>query len=379
MEKILILIDTSRQSGRQFLSGVERYISAFTEWQVHIGPPDYLPPSRSYDTWANLKTFNGIIAGDVTNTSKLLRTKAAKVFFDTRKETLPNVSNIITDSEMIGTQAAEYFLSLDFENFAYCGFRDLPWSQKRFKSYKKKLKISGVKNIFEYNDEDDDKSENKTERVKIAEWLKKLPQPLCIFACNDDRAVYILEACKVAGLNVPEEVAVLGVDNDKLVCNLSSPPLSSMELGFDKAGFQAAKHLEELIKKNTKNKTIYVRPTETINRKSTDIMAIRDKNVVEALIFIRNNFHKSIQISDVVQATYLSRRELEKRFKKSVKKTIKSEIERLRIELIKKKLLSSNETIQNIAKDIEFTDPEHFSRYFKKRTGLSPSQFRRNT
>ena len=184
---------------------------------------------------------------------------------------------------------------------------------------------------------------------------------------------------KIAKLSVPEEVAVLGVDNDELVCNLSSPSLSSIELDFERAGFGAAQHLNKLIKKKTENKIIPVSPIDVVKRRSTDILAISDENVVSALIFIRSNFHKPIQVVDVVNATCLSRRELEKRFKKFLKKTIKHEIERLRIELIKKRLLSSNQSIHQIASEFDFIDPEHFSRYFKNATDQTPLEFRRNS
>ena len=131
------------------------------------------------------------------------------------------------------------------------------------------------------------------------------------------------------------------------------------------------------MRKKAGNQSIHVAPLETIQRQSTDILAIHDQDVVSALVFIRKNFRHPIQISDVVDATMLSRRELEKRFKKILKRTMKKEIERLRIELIKKKLTSSNQSVYQIASELEFTDPEHFSRYFKNTTGQTPLEFRR--
>ncbi len=374
----MIIVDTSRASGRKFLAGAERYISGMADWEVHIQPPDYLHRrSSGRDFGLPIEKMDGLLIRDAVSTVPMMTMDIPKVINDTQRELIPGSSTIVTDSYAIGKMAAEYFLDLGFYNFAYCGFRGLQWSEKRANGFASVLKENSVSKLFEYKDDFSGTQQSSTERWKISEWLKQLPRPLCVFACNDDRALYILEACKIAGFSVPEEVAVLGVDNDELVCNLSSPSMSSIELDFERAGFWAAQHLNQLILKLTDNQTIQVVPVEIIERRSTDVLAISDEFVVAALIFIRSNFHRPIQAIDVVNAAGLSRRELEKRFKKYLNKTIKGEIERLRIELIKKKLLNNSQSIYQIAGELEFTDPEHFSRYFKNATGQTPSQFRR--
>jgi LacI family transcriptional regulator len=371
----MIIIDTSRASGRKFLSGAEKYISTTSNWEVYIQPPEYLK-AKSLDF--RIEKFDGLLVRDAVNTAKIMNINMPKVINDTRQELIPDTSTIVTDSEKIGQTAANYLLGLGFKHFAYCGYRDFAWSQKRYKAFNDTLLNRGIESFSNFDNEPTGERQSITNRWKIAEWIKQLPQPACVFACNDDRAISVLEACKIAGLSVPEEIAVLGVDNDELMCNLSSPSLTSIELDFETAGYTAAKHLHELMQKKTEDKVIHVSPVDIVERRSTDILAIDDPDVASALIFIRNNFHKPIQTLDVVDATYRSKRELEKRFKKTLKRTIKNEIERLRIDLIKKKLINSNQPIYQIANELEFTDPEHFSRNFKKTTGLSPSEFRRN-
>ena len=302
-----------------------------------------------------------------------------KVINDTFQEQIPNASSIVTDSIKIGETAAEYFLGLGYTNFGFCGFKEFPWSKKRFNGYKNYLNKRNFHNVFYFENDSFKDHQSVTGRWKISEWLKKLPRPICMFGCNDDRAISVLEACKIAGLSVPEEVAVLGVDNDELVCNLSSPPLSSIELDFERVGFAAAEQLDNLINNKAGHKVISVQPIETFNRRSTDILAIDDEDVVSALIFIKKNFEKPIRAADVVEATCISRRELERRFSNYLKRTIKGEIERLRIEMIKNRLIKSNLSIFQIANELEFTDPEHFSRYFKNITGLSPLEFKRSS
>jgi LacI family transcriptional regulator len=378
MKKIMIIIDTSRASGRKFLSGAEKYISTLTDMEVYIKPPDYLiQESLDFNLSFPFDKFDGLLIRDAVNTVRIMNVNIPKVINDTHRELIPDTSTIITDSKKIGQVAAEYLLGLGFRYFAYCGYQDFAWSKKRYDAFSDILKDNDIETFFNLENEVSGQQKNNMERWKIAEWLKQLPRPVCIFACNDDRAISVLEACKIAGLSVPEEVAVLGVDNDELMCNLSSPSLSSIELDFEGAGFTAAQHLNELIHKKTEHKIIYVPPVEIVKRRSTDILAINDQNVASALIFIRNNYYKPIQVVDVVDATCLSKRELEKRFKNILKRTIKSEIKRLRLDLIKKKLLSSNDPVYQIANELEFTDPEHFSRYFKNATGLSPIEFKR--
>lgn len=380
MKKIMIIIDTSRASGRKFLAGAERYISTLTDLEVYIQPPDYLKKAiPNTPLGYPLEKLDGLLVRDAVNTVRILNINIPKVINDTQREFIPNTSTIITDSWKIGRLAAEYFLGLGFEHFAFCGFPEFAWSQKRCNAFWHYLATSGVTHVYSFENERLRDQQSITERWKISEWIKQLPRPVCVFACNDDRAISVLEACKLAGLRVPEEVAVLGVDNDELMCNLSSPSLSSVELDFERAGFAAAQHLDELIEKKSDYKIINVLPKEIIKRRSTDILAVSDKDVAAALIYIRNNYFKPIQVTNVVEATCLSKRELEKRFKKILKRTMKSEIERLRIELINKKLFNSNKPIYQIANELDFTDSEHFSRYYKNLTGISPLEFRRNT
>ena len=385
MKRIMIIVDTSRVSGRKFLVGAEKYISVRADWEVYIKSPAYLRNDQSsYFLNIPLDNLDGLLIRDAVDSDYVTNINVPKVVNDTQREIIPGTSTIVTDSYEIGESAAEYFLNLGFENFAYCGFEHFAWSQKRFQGFKDYAFKNGVKSVsnFCYRFDNDQQgsygNQEMQERLELAEWLRTLPRPLCVFACNDDRAISVLEVCKTSGICVPEEVAVLGVDNDDLMCNLSSPSLSSIELDFERAGFSAAQHLNELIIGKASNKTIHVAAIEIVKRQSTDVLAIKDEEVVAALRFIRNNFHKLILATDVVNATCLSRRELERRFKKYLKRSIKSEIERLRIEMIRNMLLKTTAPVYQIASELEFTDPVHFSRYFKNATGQTPSQMRKN-
>ena len=227
MKKILIMIDTSRLTGRELLSGAEKYISAFTKWEVYTLSPNYLTRNLSRElNDLDLERFDGFFICYTEHIEPILKIKKPKIIHHTPKEILPDVSLIVTRSARIGEMAADYFVSLGFRNYAYCGFKDIAWSDERYRSYAHTLRMNGCNHVQCFIDTP---SRNKdADQRRLSDWLKKLPNPIAVFACNDDRAIYILEACKSHRINVPEEVAVLGVDNDNLVCNLSSPPLSSI-------------------------------------------------------------------------------------------------------------------------------------------------------
>jgi len=375
MKKVLLIVDTSRLTGRDLLRGAEKYISAFARWEVHTLDPNYLTDGFAAEVRRlDHRRYDGFFICCTEDISAILKIKKPKVIHYTPRERIPGTSRIVTSSAKIGKAAAGHFISLGFKHFAYCGFSGILWSDLRYASFRRTLRHSGFTDIASLADAPG--RDRSTSRRRLEAWLRKLPRPVCVFACNDDRAVYILEACKSAGISVPEEVAVLGVDNDDLVCNLSSPPLSSIALDFTNAGFQAARHLDLLMTRRVAHTAINVDPVEIVTRRSTDVYAVDDTELVAAMIFIRHHYQKPIQVSDVVGATAISRRELEYRFKQVFKKTVQDEINRLRMEHITKLLANSRDPIYKIARTLEFTDPEHFSRYFKNLTGLTPSAFR---
>ena len=380
MKKVLILVDTARVVGRKFLAGIERYISSHDQWEVCTLLPDYLiKDGQEQFTWFNLEDADGIIALDSKLTTEILRLNVPKLVSDTYLEVVSGSTSIFTDSAKIGQKAADYFVGLGFTNFAFCGFDDIPWSNKRLSSYKNSLSASGFGQLYNYSDFSDNSTPGSfSDRVCMAKWLESLPKPVSVFACNDDRGINVLEACRIAKLKVPEEVAVLGVDNDELVCGLSSPPMSSIDMNFEGAGYESARLLDDQMNSGKSIPQITVEPFDIVARQSSNIMAVDDAELTNALVFIRQNYQKNIQVQDVVNSTSVSRRELELRFQKMLKKSIKDEINKHRIQLAKRKLMFSSQPIYVVASSLSFTDPEHFARFFKKNTGLSPRQFRRN-
>jgi len=174
-------------------------------------------------------------------------------------------------------------------------------------------------------------------------------------------------------------VAVLGICNDDIICSLCDPPLSSIVLTGERAGYEAAQILDKMMsgQKVDPDTVITVDPVYVVTRQSTDIMAIQDPEVATAIRFIRQNSRNSLQVSDVVAATSVSRRALELRFERAIGSSIYRQIRRTRVELITKALVETNRTISQIAVDLGYSGTDHFARYFRAEKGMSPAAFRR--
>ena len=290
--------------------------------------------------------------------------------------------NIVTDDEAIGKMAAEYLLRRGFKQFAYCGFGEMYyWSRERGKGFGNRVHQAGFE-IHHYAYEQP-KSKYphswEKEQVILVDWLKRLPKPIAMMACNDDRSQHVLEACKIAGLNVPEQVAIIGMGNDDLVCDLASPPLSSIALAAEKGGYEVAATLDKLMRgKKVPNQRIIVPTLYVVTRQSTDIFKIDDPYVAQALRFIhRRAKREAIQVDDVLRAIPISRRSLYERFAKVLDRPVHEEIKHVRVDQLTRMLVSSNLSISQIASTLGCSDMKNLSRYFKQVKGMSPLQYRR--
>ena len=197
-------------------------------------------------------------------------------------------------------------------------------------------------------------------------------------ACNDVRGQHILDSCKLANLGVPDEVAVLGVDNDDLICDTSTPPLSSVALGLQEGGYRIARLLDKLMSvKKAKWEPIYIVPSHVETRQSTNVLSIDDQEVAKAARFIQTNARLNLSVDEAVKSTTLARRALEQRFRKVLNKTIHEEIRRICVERTSRMLLETNMTVYQIAAALGSPNCEHLARTFRREKGMSPKEYRR--
>jgi LacI family transcriptional regulator len=274
--------------------------------------------------------------------------------------------------------AAQHFLERGFRHFGFCGFDDIYWSRQRCESFCGHIAKAGFQTNIYKRPKLRVRHTWYREEINLMKWLKGLPKPVGIMACNDDRAQHITSTCIKAKIDVPYEVAVIGVDNDEQVCVTSNPPLSSVALDAEKAGFRASELLDKMMagKKMLPHK-IFVRPIKIVTRQSTDIIAIEDKLVVRALNFINQNTERPLQIHNVAKALRFSRSYLHRKFMKTLKRSVYDEIKRVRINLISRMLLETDLSVSDIAIKLGFNSDSHIARYFEQKMGMTPMKYRK--
>jgi LacI family transcriptional regulator len=372
---VLLFVETSREFGRGLLHGIAKYSRLHGPWRVYRWPGAL---DSSLPEWKHLK-IGGAIVRDVGVVEGLARSGIPVIFAQHNRESYAPFPAIITESQAIGCMAAEHFLDRGFQHFAYCGLDDFAWSRGRGQHFKQRLVQAGFEvNTYRHPAGNKAAGTDKNEQNLIAEWLRSLPKPVAVMCCNDDRALQVVEACKQANYEVPDRVAVLGVDNDVLVCDLADPPISSISLNTEGAGYEAARLLDRLMKGEPMGgQVIGVSPTHIVTRMSTDVLTVSDPHVAAALQFIRRNPNRLIQVSDVVEATDASRRVLEKRFKAVLRRSVHQEIRRVRVGHIVQLLIGTDMSITEIALHGGFDGVEHIARYFRKETGMSLRDYRK--
>ena len=215
------------------------------------------------------------------------------------------------------------------------------------------------------------------EQPILEDWLKSLPKPLGLMACNDYCGREVLQACAEAGLRIPDDVAVVGVDNDELMCELSDPPLSSVALNVEQAGYDAARLLDSLMSgQSIPEHIVLVKPTFVVARRSSEVMAQADPCVVAALRFIKDRAAQAIGVPDVVNESRVSRRTLERHFASAIGHSILSEVIHCRLERAKRLLLETDLPVHRIAASSGFASVKTFNRAFRRAEGRTATLFR---
>ncbi len=371
--QVALLIETSNAYARGLLQGVVHYIREHEPWSFHLmeqGRGDDPPP------WLERWDGDGIIARIETPRIARAVVRAGLPTIDLSAARLvPELPWVETDDEQIARLAAEHLLARGFKHFAYCGDARFKWSEWREQYFRARVEAAGhgVQSYRVHAGAGDLAAQLR----EIRAWLKALPKPVGIMAAYDIRGQQVLDACRSVGLAVPADVAVIGVDNDVLLCELASPPLTSVIPNAHRTGYAAAALLDQLMAGKTVPATAHlIAPLGVAARQSTDVLAVDDRDVARAVQFIREHACEGINVSDVLRTVPLSRRVLEQRFQRLLGRTPREEILQARLTRVKQLLSETDLPLYLIAERTGFEHVEYLSVVFKRETGATPTAFR---
>jgi LacI family transcriptional regulator len=383
--KIAFVVPSISLNLRHILRGVCRYAIVNTDWHLRIasGIPERILPLLK-------KTgVNGMFVA--IHSKRLMSNVAAMKLPCVGMDCLevPKVLPYLTaDSFQAGRLAAEHLLERGFKHFAYYSPSSYFWSIWRRDGFCQRIRKAGyTTSVYDpaVAGKKYDKYDWQSGRTWMkgleepVKWLYSLPKPVGLMACDDTIGYDLIEAAGESGIHIPEEVAVVGVFNDDILCNAARPPLSSVAINLELAGYQAAQLLNSIIigRKKMAGQAILAQATHVVARQSSDIMAIEDRYVANAVNFIRRNFNLRIQVADIVNAAACSRRSLETRFHKVLGRSIMKEVMRMRIGHIASLLLESDMSVDQIARASTFDSVSHLIRVFKKHKSVPPNAFRK--
>jgi len=376
-----ILLETSRNFTRKLIRGVIRWSKLYGPVTIaaspgHVEQKFSKPESTKHAGIISRLSTPGVLEAQKRWNIPVITIEPSEEKYNIQKEKL-GISEILSNSPKIAQMGAEHFLSLEIHHFAFCGLPFRRWSDIREKEFCRIINSHGAE-CFVYPFPQPLCHRTRQEEAPfLVQWIASLPKPVGIMACNDDRGTQIIEICNTHGWHVPEQVAVLGVDNDDLICELTSPPLSSIALDLENTGFRVAECLYNLISQQISGyHCIPLEPTQIITRLSSDVTQYDDPIVRQAVRFIRENYQSPIGANNIAEELDISRRTLERRFSAILNRSIWEQIQMYRLAQAKELLVCTDDTVEQIAEMIGFGNPKQMLRIFKKFENTTPAQFR---
>lgn len=376
--RVVLMIETSSGYGRDVLRGIMRYIRSHEEWTVFL---EHRALTSELPRWLADWHGDGVISRSPTpwlwETAR--RNGVPLVNLVDRRE-LRAAPSVFSDQEAIGRLGAEHLLERGFSRFGFCGFVDENWSDGRGRGFIDRLRSARCAvEVYESAWMGPEVRAWDEEQRELCAWVRGLPKPCGVLACNDLRARQVLEACRLCGLAVPEEVAVLGVDNDELLCQLCHPPLSSVIPDTEQIGYQAAELLARMMRGEEVDSSILrLPPLGVATRQSTDSLAISDPQIAAAARFIREGACRGVSVGDVVRHVSLSRSALERGFRKYLRHSPQQEIRHVQLKRCKDLLAETDLPMERIAQLCGFRHPEYMHVVFKRTFHTTPGAFRKS-
>ncbi len=377
LKKVGLLLDAT-DYGRGILRGIYRFVLPHKSWAV-----------RRFDlALASVSTLahwnaDGIVAHMGTaRLADAVRSLGRPVVDVAGNLRDPGVCQVRTDDFAVGEGAAEHLWNQGLRNLAYFSNIDVDFSSCRRDGFIGYFNRRGLEPLV---------LDRRTPRAEfpltkegaaydkaVVDWLVRLPKPAGILACDDGMSLELAEFCRIAGLRVPDDVSLIGVDNDELFCNLGSPPLTSVQQPLEEIGFEAARLLDALMRGiRPRGRFIRLAPLRVVMRHSTSVLSVQDDHLAKAILYIRQHVSDQVTVDDVLRVTPVSRRSLEQRFRRILGRSPMAEIMASRIERARQLLAATDLKLPAVAAAAGFRNAQRLCRAFKRATGLRPGEYRR--
>jgi len=368
VKRVAVVMLPVRTYCRMIMLGVAS-VSAHARWECILVPADMATPLANLD--------DGFVHGVIGHfADERLASQVAQAGLPVVdiSPTGPRArfAQVTTDELAVGRLAAAHLLSLGLPQFGFFGARSHYSSLLRGRGFEQTIRAAGLQ-CHAFVDPDAESKPGALER-----WIRGLPKPIGVLASTDSRALQLLAACRKEGIPVPESVAVLGVDNDDVFCELASPPLSSIALATQRIGYEAARMLERLMAgEKPAQRRLLVPPAGVVPRRSSDLPGILDADVAAAVRYISLHVQDHLQVADVLREVPMSRRSLDQRFLKALGRTPAAEIHRAQVEVAKQMLSETEEPMARVALAAGYSNAKQLSASFRQDTRLTPTAYRR--
>jgi len=377
MPRVALLVETSLGSGRDILKGIAQYISERGPWSIFHEPHEL---QDGVPRWLRTWEGDGIIARlQSRNMARAVKRAGLPVVDVLGVADESGIPRVHVDDSAIAEIAARHLLSLGLQHFAYCGMAKTNWSEQRRITFQAAVCREGFACAsFEWPSTRHEALSWEDSQARLSAWLRGLTKPVGIMVCSDQRGVAVLDACRRAGIAVPEQAAVISVDNDDALCSVCDPPLSSVMPNHHELGYRAAMLMDRLMRGGAwDGKVDLVQPAGIATRRSTDTLAVNDVALLKALHFIRNHACDGGSVDEAARAAGLSRSVLQRRFRKLLGHTVHDEFVTCRVQRAMKVLADSDIPISEVAEVAGFRHQEYLGVVFKARVGRTPAAYRR--
>ncbi len=372
---VAVLVDTSTGWGRRLIRGVTNYALKHGPWHLWVeerGRSELMHIPSGWDGDAVIARIATPKLGDELKELGLPVINVSGI-------ELPGVDfpRVTVNYEGGAELAMDHFTDRGYHNFGYTGPLQLRYVKRHAGTFRKAAESHGAAcHEFDYRTGMSSMRQWRRRADEMGDWIASLPKPVAIFCWATTTGLQLLDICRNRNISVPDEVAVLGGDDDPLLCEAASPPLSAIVTASEQQGYLAATFLDDLLQGKQVEANTLVDPIEITTRRSTEALAIKDDELRKAVIYLRQNAYRSLSIEDVANAVPMTRRSLERKFRQNFERTPHEELQRLRLGRVKALLAQTDLPISQVAQRAGFANPEHMATLFRKTFADTPLRYR---